>query len=128
METGTKSGTENTWSKYLHNPTSDNFTYMYIYFIFNAPSIYLEFSVLKVLNKLFDGGCIQISAFWLVFGHVFCEGDQTDSWTLLLFESEEFQDPGVILVAGIQVDEKNLKDPTEWIETKRCYHICPSSA
>ncbi|KAF1747809.1 hypothetical protein GCK72_024275 [Caenorhabditis remanei] len=70
--------------------------------------VWLDGSIKVVLGELGDvlgGDLLEV---WLELGHVLLKRDKTDGWELVLLESEEFHDSGVLLNIGVNVDEEDF--------------------
>ena len=66
-----------------------------------------EFSVLKVLNEGGDSVGGEIGGFRFELGHVLAEVDQADGGTVVLGQTEEFEDAFVLLVGDVDVDKED---------------------
>lgn len=68
----------------------------------------LEVSVEVGPGELDDVLGVDLVEVGLELGHVFLEGDEADGGEVVLSQSEELHDTGVVLDVGIDVDEEHL--------------------
>ena len=70
--------------------------------------VLLELSVQEVLDERSDIGFLHSSVLWPVLGHILLQLDQPHSGDILLLHAEEFQDPLVVFLVGVNGDEQDL--------------------
>jgi len=70
--------------------------------------VLLQGSVQVSLDKGTDGGLIDGAGLGLVLGHVLLQLDQTHAGQLIVLHSEEFKDPLVVLLIGVDSNEQEL--------------------
>lgn len=71
-------------------------------------NLYLYFSVKDVLDKAFDRFRIESITGWLVLSHVLSQSNIANGGALVTLKPEEFQDPLVVIIVNVDVDEQNL--------------------
>lgn len=70
--------------------------------------IYLEFSGDEVVDKSLEGSLVLDNLGRLVLGHVLLELDDPNVGDVGLLHAEELEDPLVLLLVGVDVDEEDL--------------------
>ena len=73
-----------------------------------AHQMWLDFAINDILDESLDSIGAEVIGGWLVFGHVLSQADVTYGWALVGLQSEELQDPHVVFVIDVDVDEQNL--------------------